>query len=90
MLPHGFHHASAAWHYVTALGGIELRVPASQAEIAREILSAMPFSKSRGNVWLGVVSACLPFLRAGGAVPPPMGGLYAVRPSVAVAKKLER
>jgi hypothetical protein len=90
VLPHGFHHASAAWHYVTALGGVELRVPASQAEIAREILSAMPFAQSRGNVWLGFASACLLLILAGVAVPPPTGGLYAIRPAAAVAKTPDR
>jgi hypothetical protein len=87
VLPHGYHHASTAWHYVTALGGVELRVPASQAEIAREILSAMPFTRTRGKVWLGFASACLLLMLAGVAVPPPPGGLYAVRPAVATGKK---
>jgi len=90
VLPHGLQHASVAWHHVTALGGVELRVPVAQAQIAREILNAAPFTRSGGNVWLRLVSGAVMFLCFGLLLPLPSGGLYTVRPAVALAQRLER
>ena len=88
VLPHGFHHASVAWHHVIALGGVELRVPTAQAEIAREILSSADFSQSRSNAWLLFLAGLMLFLWIG---PPllPVGGLFIVRPTAAAAQKIQ-
>ena len=40
--PVGYHHLTNQWPLALALGGIELRVPESQAEDARALLASLP------------------------------------------------
>jgi hypothetical protein len=42
LCPLGYHHLTNQWPIAIALGGIELRVPAEQAEEARALLAALP------------------------------------------------
>ncbi|MCD2182505.1 hypothetical protein [Rhizobium sp. GN54] len=88
VLPHSYHHASVAWHHVTALGGIELRVPASQAGDAQAILESIDLSQSRRNAWLRAATGILLLIWIG--IPLPAGGLFARRAFPAAEQTVSR
>lgn len=80
VLPHSHHHASVALHHVTALGGIELRVPASTADDAIALLSEVRFSNARSKRWLVVLAGLMVLFWVG--IPAPPAGLFVKRPVI--------
>ena len=62
--------ASVAWHWSYALGGIELRVPESQARFAHEMLTDTEPSALRSGTAMRLLLALLGFLLAGVPLPP--------------------
>ena len=87
VLAHTLHYATMVPHFMTALGGIELRVPAADAEAAREVLASISFSRARGNIWLRAVGGLMLLLWIG--MPLPASGLYGVRPIAAAPQRIE-
>jgi len=84
VLPHCYHHASVSLHHVTALGGVELRVPTSSADDAIAILGDVSFSNAHASRWLGVLAGLMVLFWVG--IPAPPGGLFVRRAVVAGAQ----
>ncbi|MGF1592014.1 MAG: hypothetical protein ACFCUW_01970 [Kiloniellaceae bacterium] len=77
VFPHTWYVASVQWHWTHALGGIELKVPASQAADAAELLADCPVER-RPRSWqwrllVGGVSLAVLFLCS---LPPPASGFF--------------
>ena len=85
VLQHGYFHATNAPHYATALGGVELRVPLSQVDLARELLAGAEIIRTRESLWMrSLVAAAVFFLNG---LPAPPSGLYPVRSSAVLARQ---
>ena len=84
VLLHSHYHASVALQYVTALGGVELRVPSSQAEDAIALLSEASFLRSNSSWWRVVLATV--FVLFWFAIPVPPGGLFVARAVVATPR----
>ncbi len=54
VLPPSWYHMSVNWHLTHALGGIELRVPASQAGDALEILAGFQVTSRPKSLLVGL------------------------------------
>jgi len=81
--------ASLAWHWMSALGGIELCVPAHQVETAIDILASFdPAPKPRRGIF-GTLAFTIFFLCAyvWCSMPPPASGFYVVRPMLPRASR---
>jgi hypothetical protein len=72
--------ASVTWHWMGALGGIEIRVPVHQAEMAMDILIHLDAApKPRRRSIFSTVAVAIVFLwGALHGVPPPASGFYVV------------
>jgi len=85
VFPHSWYLATIRWDWTHALGGIELKVPAGQADDARALLAQNPVAR-RPRHWLWhilvavVAVAVLYFVN----IPPPASGFFfAGRPAYA-------
>jgi hypothetical protein len=75
--------ASMAWHWTFAVGGIELRVPASQADHATEVLAGFqvaPCPKSASRRLLVALVGLIVLLWVGFSPPPSGFSVAALRP----------
>ncbi len=85
VLPHTRHMASIAWHQTHALGGIELRVPASQAALASDVLASLQSDKPRRKSVASAILALVILAIVG--IPPPASGFFAVRAAPAATSR---
>lgn len=78
VFPHSWYTASVQWHWTHALGGIELRVPASQAPHAIALLADRP-SARRPRSWPRrlLVTAVAIVVLIWMSIPPPSSGTVA-------------
>ncbi len=79
---------SVAWHWIHALGGIRLRVPASEANAAIEILGEFQGTPSRWRKWTWIAVAVMIFFCF--STPPPSTGLVATGQSRPVRAALQQ
>jgi hypothetical protein len=84
VVPTCWHAGFVNWHLTYAFGGIELRVPASQAEAAIAIVSGIE-PQMRRHFGLAIVTA-MALILLGALIPPPPSGLF---PARAAATRLE-
>lgn len=73
--PHPWHTLAVSWHLTHALGGIELQVPASQAEHAAAILADFQVTRRPKNKLLFLLFSIIVW--AWLAVPPPAFSFFA-------------
>ena len=78
VFPHTWYMASVRWDWTHALGGIELKVPASQAADAKALLNVCPILRRRRH-WLwrllvAIVAIGVLYLVN---IPPPASGFFA-------------
>jgi hypothetical protein len=77
VFPHSWYVASVQWHWTHALGGIELKVPASQAGDAIALLAACPIARRpRPWPWRLLVAVVATAILVSVSVPPPAAGFF--------------
>jgi len=71
---HSWHTLALSWQWTHALGGIELRVPAAQAEDAAAILASLEMSRRPRKRWLFLLFSLVVLALVN--FPPPPSGFF--------------